>query len=133
MAWAFAMSRLQDARISAQQLLDNYDDICNNGGGDNVRRYLGTVGTTSGLWGVGKVLKALNERADDIVEYTELSNEVEKSIQQADGSAYMAIFVTTSSSSTPPSKYFGDAKIEVKRLITALDEIAPMIGVEYTK
>ena len=59
---------------------------------------------------------------------TELANEVEKSIQQADGSAYMAIFVTTSSSSTPPSRYFKDARVEIERCSSALDELAAMIG-----
>ena len=48
-------------------LLHNYDSIC-DGGGDNVRRYLGTVGTSSGLFGIQKAMKALSERADDIVE-----------------------------------------------------------------
>ena len=114
-------------------LLQNYDEIC-EGGGDNVRRYLGTVGTTSGLFGIQKAMKALAERAEDIVECelrdivmqcshlfwachilctilqntidTELSREIEQTIEQADGSAYMAIFVTTSTSYTPPAKYF---------------------------
>ena len=125
-----AEDRLRLARKSAQYLLDNYDEIC-EGGGDNVRRYLGTVGTTSGLFGIQKVLKTLTEKADDIVEYTETSAEIEKCIQQADGSAYMAIFVTTSTSYTPPAKYFGDAKVEIKRLISALDQLAELVGIRY--
>lgn len=125
-----AEDRLRLARKSAQYLLDNYDEIC-EGGGDNVRRYLGTVGTTSGLFGIQKVLKTLADNADDIVEYTETSAEVEKCIQQADGSAYMAIFVTTSTSYTPPAKYFGDAKVEIKRLIIALNQLAELVGVKY--
>ena len=125
-----AEDRLRLARKSAQYLLDNYDEIC-EGGGDNVRRYLGTVGTTSGLFGIQKVLKTLAEKADDIVEYTETSAEIEKCIQQADGSAYMAIFVTTSTSYTPPAKYFGDAKVEIKRLISALDQLAELVGIRY--
>ena len=125
-----AIARLKEGRKSIQYLLDHYDEI-SEGGGDNVRRYLGTVGTTSGLYGIGKVMNTLSERADDFVEYTEVSNEVLKSIQQADGSAYMAIFVTTSTSQTPPSKYFGDAKIEVKRCIKALDELAALVDVKY--
>ena len=125
-----AEDRLRLARKSAQYLLDNYGEIC-EGGGDNVRRYLGTVGTTSGLFGIQKVLKSLADKADDFVEYTEASAEVEKCIQQADGSAYMAIFVTTSTSYTPPAKYFGDAKVEIKRLIIALDQLAELVGVKY--
>ena len=125
-----AIERLRAGRRTAQYLLDNYSEIC-DGGGDNVRRYLGTVGTTSGLLNVGKTLAALRDRADDIVEYTETADEVEKCIQQADGSAYMAIFVTTSTSYDPPSKYFDQGKVEVKRLVVALDKVAGLINVTY--
>ncbi|KAL7535837.1 hypothetical protein ACHAWF_005291, partial [Thalassiosira exigua] len=100
-----AEARFRAGRESVSYLLDHYDEVC-DGGGDNVRRYLGTVGTSSGLFGIKKAMKALAERADDIVEYTDLSREIEQTIEQADGSAYMAIFVTTSTSYTSPAKYF---------------------------
>ena len=61
---------------------------------------------------------------------TELATEVEKTIQQADGSAYMAIFVSTSSSSTPPARYFKDARVEIERCAKTMDEIANMIGLK---
>ena len=122
--------RLRAGRKSIQYLLDHYDEIC-QGGGDNVRRYLGTVGFTSGLVQIDRTLKALAERADDFVDFTETQNEVVQSIQQADGSAYMAIFVTTSPSETPPEKYFNDAKIEVKNCIKAMDHIAELIDIKY--
>ena len=49
--------------------LKSYDEVCEGeGGGDNVRRYLGTVGTISGLFGISKALKKLAEKANDIVE-----------------------------------------------------------------
>ena len=59
---------------------------------------------------------------------TELATEIEKTIQQADGSAYMAIFTTTSTSGVPPAKYYKDAKVEIERCAKALDELAGMIG-----
>ena len=62
---------------------------------------------------------------------TELATEVEKTIQQADGSAYMAIFVSTSSSSTPPARYFKDARVEIERCAKTMDEIANMIGLKW--
>uniref|UniRef100_A0A7R9ZSG4 Uncharacterized protein n=2 Tax=Craspedostauros australis TaxID=1486917 RepID=A0A7R9ZSG4_9STRA len=124
-----AKDRFREGRKSMQYLLDNYDEVC-EGGGDNVRRYLGTVGTSSGMFGISKVMKTLMEEADDIVEYTETMAEIEKCVQQADGSAYMAIFVTTSTSYTPPAKYFGDAKIEIKRGIKAMDDLAKLINLE---
>ena len=123
-----AEERLRTGRASVDYLLNNYDEICEVGG-DNVRRYLGTVGTQSGLFGISKAMKTLADKADDIVEYTELSREIEQCIEQADGSAYMAIFVTTSTSYTPPAKYFADAKIEVKRLAKAMDDLAVMLGI----
>lgn len=123
-----AEERFRAGRASVDYLLNNYDEVC-EGGGDNVRRYLGTVGTQSGLFGISKAMKTLADKADDIVEYTELSREIEQCIEQADGSAYMAIFVTTSTSYTPPAKYFGDAKIEVKRLAKAMDDLAVMVGI----
>ena len=114
-------------------LLDNYPQIC-EGGGDKVRSYLGTIVSNppSPLVGINKVLKALEDRADDFIEYTELSEEVIKSIQQADGSAYMSIFVMSSTSYTPPQKYFDDAKIEIKRCKKSMSEVASMVGIKLT-
>ena len=124
-----AKSRFKEGRKSLQYLLDNYDKVV-EGGGDNVRRYLGTVGTTSGLWGIGKVMRSLQDEADDIVDYTETMQEVEASIRGADSAAYMAIFVTTSSSGTPPAKYFSDAKIEAKRALKAMDDLAAQLNLK---
>jgi len=124
-----AEERFRAGRETVNDLLKNYDEIC-DGGGDNVRRYLGTVGTSSGLFGIAKAMKALGERADDIVEYTELAREIEQTIEQADGSAYMSIFVTTSTSYTSPEKYFKDAKIEIERCAKSMDELAGMIGLK---
>ena len=112
-------------------LLDNYSQVC-EGGGDNVRRYLGTIisNPPSALVGISKSTTALEDRADDFIEYKEMSNEVITSINQADGSAYMSIFVNTSTSYTPPQKYFDDAKIEVKRCKKAMKELAAMVDVK---
>ena len=95
------------------------------------QRYQDNVGMSSGLVQIDKTMKALADRADDFVEYTETQNEVVQSIQQADGSAYMAIFVTTSPSETPPEQYFSDAKVEVKNCIKAMDHLAELIDVKY--
>jgi hypothetical protein len=127
-----AVEKFKEGYKSITYLLDNYKQVTENGGGDNVRRYLGTIVTTppSGMLGIGKVMKALEERADDFVEYTELSEELIKSVNQADGSAYMAIFVSSSSSSTPPSQYFSDAKVEIKRCAKTMQQIAAMVDIK---
>ena len=114
-------------------LIDHYPEIC-EGGGDNVRRYLGTiVGTPpSGLVGIAKTMKVLEDKADDFIEYTELADEIVKTINQADGSSYMAIFVTTSTSYTPPQKYFNDGLIEIKRCKKSMEELAKMIDIKLS-
>lgn len=124
---ASARDRFQKGQKSLDFLLDNYDEIV-LGGGDNVRRYLGTVGTTSGLWGISKVLKKLREEAEDVVAFTDAETEVESALRAADGAAYMAIFVTTSSSSIPPEKYFEDARREAQLAKKYMDDIADSLG-----
>ena len=124
-----AKARFREGQVSLDYLLKNYDEIC-EGGGDNIRRYLGTVGTSSGLYGIAKVMKALQQEAEDIVEYTEVMNEINSALVGADGSAYMAIFTESSTSGVPPKKYFDDAKIEVKRAIASMQEIAKQLDIK---
>jgi hypothetical protein len=123
-----AKKRIKEGEESLQYLLDHFDEIC-AGGGDNVRRYLGIVGTSSGLYGIKKVMKSLQEETDDIVEYTETMDEIITAINGADGSAYMAIFVSSSSSSTPPEQYFREAKIEVKRALKSLKDLEGQLNI----
>ena len=122
-----ARKRFQEGQQSLDYLLDHWEEVVENGGGDNVRRYIGTVGTSSGLYGIQKVMKVLQDDADDIVEYTETMNEINACINGVDGSAYMAIFVVTSTSQTPPEKYFADAKVEAKRAQKAMAELASQL------
>jgi hypothetical protein len=91
-------------------LIDNYDSISKEGG-DNVRRYLGTVGTTSSLYGITKVLRELQGEANDIVEYTENMNDFEYWLRAADTAAYSAMFVEFSAAKTKPEKFLQDARI----------------------
>jgi hypothetical protein len=124
-----ARKRFQQGQASLQYLMNHYDEIC-LGGGDNVRRYLGTVGTSSGLYGLAKVMRSLQDEAEDLVDFTELQTEIETSIQQANGSAYMAIFVSTSTSGVPPEKYFRDALIEIKRASKGMDEMSALLSMD---
>lgn len=132
---AQALERFKQGRASLRYLLDHYDEI-SAGGGDNVRRYLGTVGVGSGLYGIGKVLRALQKEDDngggvveDVVEFNELSEELISAINRADGSAYMSIFATFSSGSTPPKKYFDDARTEVGEAVHIMDGLAAQLNV----
>jgi hypothetical protein len=123
-----ALDRFQQGQQSLQYLLDHYDEVC-QGGGDNVRRYLGTVGLSSGLYGISKVLRILKEQGDvdDIVEFSELAEELVAAINQADGSAYMAIFTTSSTSGVPPQRYYDDAKIEIEQAMKTMKGIVKQL------
>jgi len=124
-----AKTRFRQGQESIAYLLDNFDTIC-EGGGDNVRRYLGTVGTTSGLYGIGKVLKLLSSEADDLVEYNEAAEEFNAALTGAEGSAYMAIFTESSTSGVPASKYFKDCKTEALRVQQKMTEIAKQLNIQ---
>jgi hypothetical protein len=93
------------------------------------KRYLGTVGTSSGLYGISKVLKTLQEEADDndMVDYTELVYDFEQALRDADTACYSAIFVEFSAAKTPPEKFFIDAKGDVARMQKYFNELTGLL------
>jgi len=111
-----ALERLKLARTDLSYLLENYDSIA-EGGGDSVRRYLGTVGVTSGMYGITKVLKILQNEADDIVEYTEAMDEFDSYLRQADTACYSANFVEFSAASTKPEQFLKVSALGSSNLI----------------
>lgn len=119
-----AKARFGQARQSLEYLIQNYDTIVQAGGGDNVRRYLGTVGTTSGLWGIEKVLKELQDEAEDIVEYTENKADFEYYLRAADTAVYSSIFVEYSSAKAKPADFFRDAKKDIDNMQLYMDKMA---------
>ena len=122
-----AQHRFQQGQTSLTNLLEQYEMICDQGGGDNIRRYLGTVGMTSGLYGITKVLKVLQETATDIVDYTETMEEFNAALTGADGSAYMAIFAGSSTSTVPATQYYQDAKRDIQRAHQLMQELAKQL------
>jgi hypothetical protein len=129
-----AKARFVLARKDAQYLLDHYDEVC-QGGGDNVRRYLGTVGVTSGMYGIRKVLKELREQqADvdddmDIVAYTEAMDDFEVYLNQAEGAAYQSLFIEHSSAKGTPEQFLATAKQDVTQMVKYMDMLAIQLGV----
>lgn len=119
-----ARGRFVKAKESLQYLLDHYDEIVAQGGGDNVRRYLGTVGVSSGLYGIPKVLKELQEEAKDVVEYTENMYDFDFSLRAADTAVYSANFVEFSAAKTKPEKFFEDARLEAERMMGFMENMA---------
>ena len=118
-----ARKRFKDARTTLGDLIDNFDKISKEGG-DNVRRYLGTVGTTSAMYGITKVMKELQGEADDIVEYTENMQDFDYFLRAADTAVYSANFVEFSAASTKPEKYFAEALSDCVRMSKYMDNMA---------
>ena len=124
-----AKSRLQEARRTVDDLIENYDEI-SKGGGDAVRRYLGTVGTDSALFGILRVLKELRSECDDIVEYSESMDEFDYYLRAADTALYSANFVEFSAAKTKPEKFFADAKAASLNMKVYMDKLAAELGME---
>ena len=122
--------RFQEARKSLLYLIDNYDQIVKEGGGDNVRRYLGTVGTGSALYGIPKVLKELQSEANDIVEYTETMSDFDYYLRAADTAAYSALFVEHSSAKTTPQQFFADAQKAALNMKVCMDRMAAELDIK---
>lgn len=123
-----AKKRLLLARTDICYLLDHYSEISEEGGGDAVRRYLGTVGVTSGMYGILKVLKGLQEEAEDIVEYTETMDEFNAYLYQAEGAAYQSLFVEHSSAKGTPESLLATAKQDIVQMKKYMDLMATQLG-----
>ena len=120
--------RFGASRKDVQYLLDNYDTIC-EGGGDAVRRYLGTVGVSSNMYGITKVVKDLRDEADDLVEFTETLNEFEAYLYQAEGAAYQSLFVEHSSAKGTPATFLATAKKDIQKMQSFMDDLAKQLQI----
>jgi hypothetical protein len=118
-----AKTRFKEARQTLNYLIDNYEEI-RKGGGDNVRRFLGTVGTTSSMYGISRVLKELQDDSVDIVEYTENMQDFDYYLRAADTAVYSANFVEFSAAKTKPEKFFDDAKSDCVKMIECMEKMA---------
>lgn len=124
---AAAREQVLAIRKTLQALLSDYPAICAKGG-DEIRRYLGTVGTTSPLFKGEKAFKVLVDDADDIVEYTELLEDYRAAVSGAESDAYSSIFVEFSSAKGSPDLYFGKAKKEIATALRVVDGLIKMLG-----
>ena len=97
------------------KLLERMDEITAAEGGDGVRRYLGTVGTTSPVFGIQKVFLKLAdviEPKDPELYFETLERMVTKS-SDADAEAYAANCVTFSSAKGKPEDFYARAAKQV--------------------
>jgi len=98
------------------------------GGGDNLRRQLGTVGQASPLFGIEKTLVALMAEVEDEVDYNENYERFVIALRAADADAYSANFVEFSAAKATPEGYFRSARRELKVACASLANIAAILA-----
>lgn len=100
------------------------------GGGDNIRTELGTKGTSSPLFQIEKVFRAMRDSeyyVDDFVEFQEAAEEFMDALVQADSLANSSNNKTGSGSQTPPAVFIEQSRLEVVRLQTIAKKMDAMV------
>ena len=96
------------------RLFAEFDSIVAGGGGDNVRRALGVVGTESPIYLIEPAFRLLFESDESLpMEYIELVESLMRNLSSADSEAYSAIFIEFSSAKGKPADYFARSKVAV--------------------
>ena len=108
------------------RLLAEFDSIVAGGGGDNVRRALGVVGTESPIYLIEPAFRLLFESDESLpMEYIELVESLMRNLSSADSEAYSAIFIEFSSAKGKPADYFARSKVAVGK---ARDDWKALMG-----
>ncbi|GMH98113.1 hypothetical protein TrST_g10784 [Triparma strigata] len=115
-----AYAKFTSARSELSSTIQDYDQIT-KGGGDNIRRYLGTVGTSSSIFGLKAVLKILQDSADDIGAFVDASEDFDRALVSADSSAYSSMFVEFSAAKGTKEDYYAKALVDIKNMYKCLD------------
>lgn len=114
-----ALTQWKESAATIDNLLENWSTI-SAGGGDAIRKELGTANFGKGispLFQIDKAFKVLGENDDvDLIEFTEQSEEFLNALAGADTMAYSANFAGGSGKPTPPQVYIDKAKKEVEGL-----------------
>ena len=118
------------------ELSTNWDRIATDG--DNVRRYLGTVGVTSPLFKIRGGLKGVLKATDlpdafDAVAFAEASEAFLNDLQDAEGDAYGAQFADYSTSvgsggQSPSATMLGKARKDVERAQRSYAELLRLLA-----
>ena len=118
------------------ELAANWDKIASDG--DNVRRYLGTVGVTSPLFKIRGGLKGVLKAKDlpdafDAVAFAEASEAFLNDLQDAEGDAYGAQFADYSTSvgsggQSPSATMLGKARKDVERARRSYAELLRLLA-----
>mmetsp|Transcript_9368 Transcript_9368/g.16641 ORF Transcript_9368/g.16641 Transcript_9368/m.16641 type:complete len:278 (-) Transcript_9368:35-868(-) len=108
-----ALQQWKDSVKTIDNLCDNWDTI-SKGGGDSIRKELGTAnfGTSpSPLFQIDKAFKVLRDNPDvDLIELTEQAEELSNALAAADSMAYSSNFAGGAGKPTPPAVYIERAK-----------------------
>ena len=111
-----AKKQIAAGYVELGRLFDNYEAVSSSGGGDGVRRVLGTVGTDSPLYLVEKAFRLLFESDETLpMEYIEKVESLMQNLASAETEAYSAIFIEFSSAKGKPEDYFKRSKVAVGR------------------
>eukprot|EP00440_Ansanella_granifera_P051250 gb/GFBE01055554.1/.p1 GENE.gb/GFBE01055554.1/~~gb/GFBE01055554.1/.p1 ORF type:complete len:257 (+),score=58.17 gb/GFBE01055554.1/:1-771(+) len=96
-------------------------------GGDNIRREIGTVGTSSPLFDIDKAFKALAEEADDAEAYFEELEKLLKALSGTEADAYSSLFALNSAANVPPEVYIKKAFKELEEANTIVKGLLAML------
>ena len=80
------------------------------------------------MYGITKVVKALREEAEDIVEFTEIADEFEAYLFQAEGAAYQSLFAEHSSAKSTPESLLATAKKDVLQMRKFMGQLASQLS-----
>jgi len=97
-------------------LVDDFDKVTAKGGGDGIRRVVGTVGTDSPVYLIEPAFRLLFDADETLpMEYIEKVESLMINLASADSEAYSAIFIEFSSAKGKPEDYFKRSKAAVLR------------------
>ena len=126
---AAARDQIASSLTAVDDLLERYDSVTAEQGGDGIRRVLGTIVSANGknnspLWRVDRAAKLIAAESSDDNGF-ELLEELMGNIAGADGDAYSSIFVPTGGG-TNTEFWLKKAKIEIKNVRGSLQRIADL-------
>eukprot|EP00560_Eucampia_antarctica_P006680 CAMPEP_0197823810 /NCGR_PEP_ID=MMETSP1437-20131217/1129_1 /TAXON_ID=49252 ORGANISM="Eucampia antarctica, Strain CCMP1452" /NCGR_SAMPLE_ID=MMETSP1437 /ASSEMBLY_ACC=CAM_ASM_001096 /LENGTH=156 /DNA_ID=CAMNT_0043423157 /DNA_START=279 /DNA_END=749 /DNA_ORIENTATION=- len=129
----------ESARGQWKQASTVLDDLLQNwstekwaeevGGGDAIRRELGTQGITSPLYQIEKAFKALrdSEYVDDFIEFQETTEEFMDGLFRADSLAASSNNKTGSGKQTPPAVFIEQSRVEVVKMQSLAKKLNAMV------
>lgn len=125
-----ARDQLVAAAAALEGLLTNYDAVVKRGGGDEVRRMLGKVGTGSPLFELRKKCLELAPIAEDPDEFIAALEEFTLALSSADGNAYSSVFAGGSGDprKNSPAVCLGRARSDVVKMRREVDRMLKSLG-----